>query len=91
MYFEKTNKLTLIHYLKSNEFINFKLINRTKKRLIETVSQIILSQCEQEMMNIFQEYLVANQFTEKDAEMFLKSYDFTEDKKSKQIIRNYLN
>ena len=44
MYFEKTNKLTLIHYLKSNEFINFKLINRTKKRLIETVSQIILSQ-----------------------------------------------
>jgi hypothetical protein len=83
MYFEKTNKLPLIHYLKSSEFINFKLINRTKKKLIETVSQIILSQCEIEMMGIFQDYLLSNNFVYKDAEMFLKSFDFFEDKKSK--------
>ena len=73
----------MIRYLKSNEFVNSKLLNRTRKRLVDVLSTEILTQCEYEIKLIFQEYLVSNIFSEKDAEMYLKAFDSTEEKNSK--------
>jgi hypothetical protein len=82
-YFSKVNKLSLVRYLRSQEFINSKLINRTRKRIVESISEIIIDQCQTEIALIFKEYLVNNLFSEKDAEMYLKAFDSTEEKFSK--------
>jgi hypothetical protein len=83
-YFQKNNKFILINYLKSNDFLNTKLFNRTRIRLVEALSAEILSQCEKELTMIFQEYLVSNIFLEKDADIYLKAFDSTEEKNSKK-------
>src|SRR4051812_45591291 len=77
-YFHKANKLELIRYFRNSDFINLKLINRTRKRLIETICTIISKICEDEIYMVYKEYLVSNIFTTKDAEMFLKAFDSTE-------------
>ena len=69
--------------------INSKLINRTRTRVIDAISNIISSQCEMEIRVIFSEYISSNNFSEKDAEMFMKAYDYSEEKNSKKEV--YIN
>jgi hypothetical protein len=87
-YFKKLNKLDLIRYFKSSEFFLTKFINRTKKRIIESICDSIITLCSEEINLVFVEYLHKNIFTLKDAEMFLKAFDSLEEKQSK--LYNYI-
>jgi hypothetical protein len=72
----------LIKYLRSSDYFNTKIINRTKKRLIELISTDILTQCENEMVVMFRDFMQTNVFNNSDAEMFLKAFGFSEEKSS---------
>lgn len=82
LYFQKQNKLELIRFFINNEFFNSKFINRTKKRLVEIISDSIIKLCSEELNVIFREYLQSNCFTSKDAEAFLKVADSSQEKSS---------
>jgi hypothetical protein len=74
--------LSLIKYLRNQDFINSKLINRSKNKIIEAISLAINKQCEEEIIIIFKEYLVQNIFTESDAEIYFKCYNLEDEKQS---------
>ena len=72
--------------MKSSELINTKFINRTKYRLISTLSNAIIKQCENELYIVFQEYATNNLFNLKDAEMYLKAFNSDQEKQSNKIF-----
>jgi len=50
-------KLTLIKYFKENYFINHRFIARTKLKIIELISKILVNICLEEINTLFIEYI----------------------------------
>jgi hypothetical protein len=89
--FKKINKIELIKFFKSWDILNNKLINRTKKRLIDVISTTIVKICESELDIIYEDYLTKNNFTKYDSNMFLRSLDYTRERNSNNmLILDYL-
>ena len=82
MCFRKTKKNELFNFFKNSELFNYKMINRTKKKIIEVVSTNIIQLCIDELTMIYEEYLNNNIFSKHDSIIFLKSFDFTREKES---------
>lgn len=85
-HFKYTDKLILIQYLKTSDFIQTKLINRTKKRLIDLISDMIMSLCESEIIYMFKEFISANQFNKENAIMYMKAFDISFQEKQGKIL-----
>jgi hypothetical protein len=83
--FKKLNKVELIRFFRNSDLFNGKLINRTKKRLHEVVCNNIVQMCEQELSYVYEEYLTNNLFNKADAELYIKSFDYSREKSSKVL------
>jgi hypothetical protein len=79
----KQNKLDLLNFFKTSDFFNTKFINRTKKRLIEVITQNLVTMSEKELINFYEEFLSKNEFKFQEAELYLKTYDTQNERTSK--------
>lgn len=80
--FQKQNKTDVISFFKNSSFFNYKLINKTKKKVLTSVLNTLKQMCSKELEIIFQEYLQKNDFKQSEAEMFIKSFDLSNERNS---------
>ena len=82
-YLGKQNMLPFIRALRNSDFFNLKLINKTRKDLINFISDCIIKFNESELICFFEEFINKTQFKDCEINSFMKIYENKIEKQSK--------